>query len=151
MLRLSGCAKGIQSTDISMGWCTIACAIDRCLQSWFSFGLCRVGDQSWCGLFHQDPVCPPGCFSHLRNTLLVVPIVLSPDTVLNTWNIQILKDTGVMEIWSHTKSERVSKLSALNNAWVPSVLRVLCPWDHQQHLPRCGHCWRASLCLSSAS
>lgn len=37
MLRLSGCLKGIQSTDISVGWYTIppggACTIDRCLQS----------------------------------------------------------------------------------------------------------------------
>lgn len=60
MLRLSGCVKGIQSTDISMGWCTIACAINRCLQSWFSFGLRRVGDQSWCVSWSVPPgACMP--------------------------------------------------------------------------------------------
>lgn len=50
----------------------------------------------------------------------------------------MLKDTVVMEIWALIKRERFSKLSALNNAQVPSVLHVLCPWDHQQHLPQCG-------------
>lgn len=43
-----------------------------------------------------------------------------------------------MEIWAHTKKECVSKLSALNNAQVLTVLHVLCPWDHQQHSPQCG-------------
>lgn len=43
-----------------------------------------------------------------------------------------------MEIWALIKRERVSKLSALNSAQVPSVLHVLCPQDPQQHFPQCG-------------
>lgn len=154
MLRLSGCVKGIQSTDISMEWCTIACAIDRCLHSWFSFGLCRVGDQSWCVSWSV----PPGACMPYR---LLQPseeyLAGCSNCPVSWYGTKHLKYTNIEGHWSdgnlvsyqeracfkvECTQQRVSPFSApcaLSLGPSAALASVWC------------HCWRASLCLSSAS